>query len=214
MFLALFSLVIVVFTLQLSVDVFNNHKLLSLWTIFASIFAAYALWRIGNGGFLRVGLAFVLALAMSFGAILDLFPLQNDAVITIPHQNDRLTNWILQNTQPSDVFLTHSFLAHPILFSGRKVFMGYTLFVWTAGYNVGEREAVYKQIFKERGRATLIRLLHQNKIAYVGIDNDLKGNSLIKEFFDESVFQQNFPKVFEDTEHLHANLVIYKVLNQ
>ena len=214
LFLALSSLVAVVFTLQLSTDVFNNHKLLNLWTIFASIFAAYALWRIGKGGFLRAGLATVLALAMSFGAILDLFPLQNDAVITIPHQNDRLTNWVLQNTQPSDVFLTHSFLAHPILFAGRKVFLGYTLFAWTAGYNVGQREAVYKQMFKERNRDELVRLLKQNQIAYVGIDNDLRGNSLIKEFFDESIFQQNFQKVFEDTEHHYANLTIYKVPSQ
>ncbi|MDX2040911.1 MAG: hypothetical protein SF097_06665 [Acidobacteriota bacterium] len=214
LFLALFSLVVVVFTLQLSTDVFNNHKLLNIWTIFATIFASYALWRIGKGGFLRVGLALVLALAMSFGAILDLFPLQNDSVITIPHQNDRLTNWIFQNTHPSDVFLTHSFLAHPILFSGRKLFLGYTLFAWTAGYNVGQREAVYKQIFKERNRDELIRLLKQNKIAYVGIDNDLKGNSLIKEFFDESIFQQNFQKVFEDTENRYASLTIYKVPDQ
>ncbi len=214
LFLALSSLVVVVFTLQLSTDVFNNHKLLNIWTIFATIFASYALWRIGKGGFLRVGLAVVLALAMSFGAILDLFPLQNDSVITIPHQNDRLTNWIFQNTQPSDVFLTHSFLAHPILFSGRKLFLGYTLFAWTAGYNVGQREAVYKQIFKERNRDELIRLLRQNKIAYVGIDNDLKGNSLIKEFFDESIFQQNFQKVFEDTENRYAGLTIYKVHEQ
>ncbi len=211
LFLALSGLLAVVFTLQLSTDVFNNHKLLNLWTIFATVYAAYALWRIGKGGFLRVGLAAVLALAVSFGAILDLFPLQNDVVITIPHQNDRLTNWILQNTQPSDVFLTHSYLAHPILFSGRKVFLGYTLFAWTAGYNVGQREAVYKQIFKERNRDELVRLLKQNKITYVGIDSDLRRNSLIKEFFDESVFQENFQKVFEDTEHLHDNLRIYRV---
>ncbi len=214
LFLALSSLVAVVFLLQLSTDAFNNHKLLNLWNIFATIYAAYALWRIGKGGFLRAGLAVILTLAMSFGAILDLFPLQNDAVITIPHQNDRLTNWIFQNTQPSDVFLTHSFLAHPILFAGRKVFLGYTLFAWTAGYNVGEREAIYKQIFHERNRDELVRLLNQNKIAYVGIDNELRGNSLIKEFFDESVFQQNFQKVFEDTEHRYANLTIYKVPGQ
>ena len=109
------------------------------------------------------------------------------------------------------MFLTHTFLAHPILFTGRKTFLGYTLFAWTAGYNVGGREAVFKQMFKERDRAALIRLLHQNKIAYVGIDNDLRGNSLIKEFFDESVFQQNFTKVFEDTEHRYANLTLYQV---
>ena len=210
-FLAVSSLVFVVFLLQLSTDAFNNHKLLNIWNIFATMYAAYALWRIGQGSVMRAGLAVGLALAMSFGAILDLFPLQNDATIKIPYKNDRLTNWIFEHTQPSDVFLTHTFLAHPILFTGRKTFLGYTLFAWTAGYNVGGREAVFKQMFKERDRAALIRLLNQNKIAYVGIDNDLRGNSLIKEFFDESVFQQNFTKVFEDTEHRYANLTLYQV---
>ncbi len=210
-FLAVSSLVLVVFLLQLSTDAFNNHKLLNIWNIFATVYAAYALWRIGQGSFLRTGLAVALALVMSFGAILDVFPLQNDATITIPYKNDRLTNWLFAHTQPSDVFLTHTFLAHPILFTGRKTFLGYTLFAWTAGYNVGGREAIFKQMFKERDRAALIRLLHQNKIAYVGIDNDLRGNSLIKEFFDESVFQQNFTKVFEDTEHRYANLTLYQV---
>lgn len=211
LFLAVSSLVIVVFLLQLSADAFNNHKLLNIWNIFATVFAAYALWRIGKASVIRAGLAVVLALAMIFGAIIDLFPIHNDSIITIPYKNDRLTNWIFENTKPSAVFLTHTFLTHPILFAGRKTFLGYTLFAWTAGYNVGEREAIYKQIFHERDRDELVRLLNKNKIAYVGIDNDLRGNSLIKDFFSDSVFQQNFDRVFEDTEHRYADLTIYKV---
>jgi hypothetical protein len=214
LFLAFSSLVPVVFLLQLSTDSFNNHKLLNIWNIFATVYVAYALWRIGRASVSRAGLAIVLALLMVFGAFVDLFAIRNDSVITIPYNNDRLVKWLRDNTKPSDVFLTHTFLTHPILFSGRKVFLGYTLFAWTAGYNVSAREALYRQMFRERDRDKLVRLLRDNQIAYVGIDSDLRGSSLIAGSFSESVFQQNFPVVFEDTEHRYANLTIYRVPSQ
>jgi hypothetical protein len=208
--LAVSVLLPVVFLLKLSTDVFNNHKLLNLWNLFATIFAAYALWRIGKGSLPRVMLAGVLGLLMIFGSVIELFPIHNDATITIPFRNDRLTNWVLQNTQTSDIFLTHNFLAHPIIFAGRKVYLGYTLFAWTAGYNVSAREAVYRRMFEERNPMVLMRLLQDNKIAYVGIDDSMRHHHLVKNL-NEEVYQQSFQKVFEDTEHQHENLTLYKV---
>ena len=155
--------------------------------------------------------AVFLALLMVFGAIIDLFPVHNDANLVSPYENDRLTTWVLENTKTSDVFLTQTLLSHPILFAGRKIYFGNTLFAWTAGYDVGARELKYKQMFKERNPAELLRLLHENNIAYIGIDDGVRGNNLVKDNLDEAVYQQNFEKVFEDTEHRYANLTIYKV---
>jgi hypothetical protein len=211
LFLALSSLLVVVFLARLSTDVFNNHKLLNLWNVFATAYVAYALWHVGKGGVLRTGLGVALALAMTMGAIIDLFPIRNDTVITVPHENDRLTKWVLASTKPTDVFLTHPVLAHPIVFAGRRTFLGYTLFAWTAGYAVGEREKVYRSIFRERDRSELMRLLHDHGIAYVGIDNDLRGSMLKDGSFDESRFQREFEKVFDDTERRYGDLTVYKV---
>jgi hypothetical protein len=208
--LAVTVLLPVVFLLKLSTDVFNNHKLLNLWNLFATTYAAYALWRIGKNGIPQTMLACALALLMVFSSIIELFPIHNDAAITIPFNNDRLVTWVSQNTQPSDIFLTHNFLAHPILFAGRKVYLGYTLFAWTAGYNVGAREAVYVRMFEERNPLVLMRLLQDNKIAYVGIDNSVRRHHLVKNL-NEEVYQQHFQKVFEDTENKYEKLTIYKV---
>ncbi len=210
-FLAVSSLIPIVFLLQLSTDAFNNHKLLNVWGIFGTIYAAYALWRIGKASFASTILAVILALAMVFGAIIDLFPLHNDANLVSPYENDRLTTWVFENTKPSDVFLTQALLSHPILFAGRKIYFGNTLFAWTAGYDVGAREAKYKQMFQEKNPNELIRLLHENNISYIGIDDGLRDNNLVKKDLDESIFQNNFEKVFEDTEHHYANITIYKV---
>ena len=208
--LALTSLVAVVFLFQLSTDAFNNHKLLNIWNVFAVIFVAYALWRIGRASIGRAVLAFVLALAMIFGSIVDLFPVINDAKLVLPYEKDRLTAWLLVNTKPTDVFLTQNLLTHPILFTGRKIFMGNTLFAWTAGYNLAERDKAYRQMFEERDAKKLVRLLHKNNIAYVGIDDGVRGNTIIRGL-NESVYEENFEKVYEDIEHRTDNITIYKV---
>jgi hypothetical protein len=210
LFLALSSLLAMVFLFQLSTDTFNNHKLLNIWAIFASIYAAYGLWRIGNAHVAGIVLASVLALATIFSGILDLAPLRNDPALTVPYENDRLTEWLLTNTKPADVFLSHTLLSHPILFTGRKIFLGNTLYAWSAGYRVSEREKIYRRMFEERDPAELVRLLRQQDIDYVAIDSGVRSNKAIKQL-NESVYQQYFQKVFDDTEHQYDFVTIYRV---
>jgi len=210
LFLALSSLVVIVFLFQLSTDIFNNHKLLNVWVSLANVYAAYALWRIAKLKIAGVAIAIVLAIATTFGGMIDLFALHNDPALAVPYQNDRLTKWLLDNTNPTDVFLAHTLLTHPILFTGRKVYLGYTLFAWTAGYNVPEREHIYGRMFEERDLSELTRLLHDNRIAYVAIDDGVRHNEKLYEL-NESVYRQYFEKVFDDTAHVYDNLVIYKV---
>lgn len=208
--LALSSLVVIVFLFQLSMDVFNNHKLLNIWATCVNVYAAFALWQITKQKIAGIALAIVLAIATVFGGVVDLFPLHNDPMLAVPYKNDRLSQWLLTKTQPGDVFLSHQLLTHPILFTGRKIYLGYTLFAWTAGYNVPDREALYRQMFQERDPEALKSLLRENKIAYVAIDDGVRKNEALPDL-NEGVFEQHFPKVFEDNAHVYDNLVIYKV---
>lgn len=210
LFLALSSLLPVVFLFQLSTDVFNNHKLLNIWSIFASVYAAYALWRVAKIKRIGLAMAVILTVLTIAEGVIDLFPVHNDPVLVVPHKNDRLSQWLLDNTKPSDVFLTQTLLTHPILFTGRKIFLGYTLFAWTAGYDVSAREEIYRRMFEVRDPKELVRLLNNNKIAYVGIDDGVRENKAIKQL-NEEVYQMHFQKVFEDTGHQYANITIYKV---
>lgn len=209
-FLAVSSLLVVVFLFQLSTDNFNNHKLLNVWAVFASISAGYGLWRIGKAHIAATALACMLAVATIFGGIVDLFPIHNDPALTVPYKDDRLTSWLLENTKPSDVFLSHTLLTHPILFTGRKIFLGNTLFAWSAGYRVAEREAIYQRMFQERNPVELVRVLNQNGIAYVAIDSGVRSNNAISGL-NECVYQQHFEKVFDDTDRQYDLLTIYKV---
>ncbi|HEX6187577.1 MAG TPA: hypothetical protein VFZ40_05830 [Pyrinomonadaceae bacterium] len=208
--LALSSLVVIVFLFQLSMDIFNNHKLLNIWATCVNVYAAFALWQIAKQKIVGIALAIVLAIATVFGGVVDLLPLHNDPMLAVPYKNDRLSQWLLAETQPRDVFLSHQLLTHPILFTGRKIYLGYTLFAWTAGYNVPDREALYRQMFQEHDPEALKSLLRENKIAYVAIDDGVRKNEALPDL-NEGVFEQHFPKVFEDTARIYDNLVIYKV---
>ena len=208
--LALSSLVVIVFLFQLSMDVFNNHKLLNIWATCVNIYAAFALWQISKQKIAGIALAIVLMVATVFGGVVDLFPLHNDPMLAVPYKNDRLSAWLLAKTQPHEVFLSHQLLTHQILFTGRKIYLGYTLFAWTAGYNVPDREALYRRMFQERDPEALKSLLRDNKIAYVAIDDGVRKNEALFDL-NEAVFEEHFPKVFEDTDHVYDNLVIYKV---
>ena len=210
LFVALSILLVIVFLFQLSTDIFNNHKLLNIWATVVNVYAAYALWRISKQKIAGMGLAIVLAVATVFGGLIDLFPLHNDPMLSVAYQNDRLTNWLLANTHPSDVFLTHTLLTHQILFAGRKIYLGYTLFAWTAGYNVPERETLYRQMFQESDGPTLTRLLRANNISYVAIDDGVRHNETLPDL-NEWLYEERFEKVFEDTAHVYDNVVIYKV---
>lgn len=133
LFVAVSSLLAVVFLFQLSIDNFNNHKLLNIWTIFAAIYAAFGLLRVAKIGIPGVALSVVLVVLTTLGGVIDLFPIHNDPKLVVPYKNDRLTTWVFENTKPSDLFLSQRWLTHPILFTGRKLFLGNTLFAWTAG---------------------------------------------------------------------------------
>jgi hypothetical protein len=119
----------------------------------------------------------------------------------------------LTKTQPTDVFLTHELLTHPILFTGRKIYLGYTLFAWTAGYNVPAREVLYRRMFQETDVNELTRLLRENHIAYVAIDDGVRHNETLPDLND-AVFDQHFERVFEDRAHAYDNVVIYKVVSE
>jgi hypothetical protein len=208
--LAISSLVVVVFMFQLSTDIFNNHKLLNIWTTLVNIYAAYALWQIARYKIAGVALAIALAVTTIFGGVVDLFPLHNDPMLAVPYQNDRLSQWLLTSTKPSDIFLTHQFLTHQILFTGRKIYLGYTLFAWTAGYNVADREALYRRMFQEEDIDELVRLLRENKIAYVAIDDGVRHNESLPDL-NEALYEEHFMVVFEDSAHVYDNVVVYKV---
>jgi len=209
-FLAISTLLVVTFSLQLSVEVLANHKFLHIWLIIANVFVAAGLaqlWRQSVHGTTIPAKAAVIALALLIvpGGIIDLFPIHNAYWTEVRYRNDRLIEWLAKETDPRSIFLTDRFVTHPILMAGRRVFFGWPYYAWSAGYSVSDRESVYRQMWQDRNPQTLLGRLHDNHVSYVALDDGLRRGEFGRNT-NESIYRKYFPKVFEE-----GSLVIFNV---
>jgi DNA-binding beta-propeller fold protein YncE len=123
---------------------------------------------------------------------------------------DRLYEWLRQNTKPTDTFVSEIYILHPILLSGRRLYFGYPTFSWSAGYDVGSRQPVYREMLTTRSPRELVRRLQANDIAYVAIDDGLRNQAMVAEL-NESVYREHLEIAFDDADNRYANLVVFRV---
>ena len=213
LFLAVSSLLAVAFCFQFTVETLANQKFLHIWVIIANLFVAFALWRLWRFSLTGTTLpgkfvAAVLFLLVIAGGIIDFFPIRNTGWGEVTYRNDPLIDWLKKETKPRDIFLTDRFVNHPILMAGRRVFYGWPYYGWSAGYNAGNRDRVYTELFESRDPWKVFRLLKENGIKYVAYDNAIRQAQFIKRP-NQELYATYFPKVFEDSRY--NGLVIYKI---
>ena len=232
-FVALAVLAVLAFSVRLSVDIVANHKLLNTWLVLADAFAAWGLvtlWRAGRGrrtpsggkgrgrhwlglGAGLVGRVGAVALAgiILVGGLIDLAPIKNDGRVAYRLDGEALYDWVRTTTNPDDVFLTDLYVVDPIVLAGRRLYYGWPIYAWSAGYDTYPRQAQYIAMLQATDAATLLTLLHANGIAYVAWDDTLrKGTDMVRRP-NEALYQATLPVAFTDTENRHAHLVIYRV---
>ncbi len=212
-FIAICSLVLVAFLFRFSVETPANHKFLNIWVILANLFAAYGvwwLWKLRTAPILGPVVATAVTASIMMGGAIDLFPIYNRHLAEFAYANDPLMKWVLSETRSDKAFLTDRFMYHPILFAGRKLFCGYTLFAWGAGYDIVKREPIQREMFESRDPRKVFHLLKDNNIGYVAFDNGVRHNQIIKRP-NEQIYAEYFPKVFEDKQGRYSSLTIYKV---
>ncbi|HKQ40605.1 MAG TPA: hypothetical protein VJ063_21220, partial [Verrucomicrobiae bacterium] len=215
LFLALCSLFLVTFCLQLSLENLANHKYLNIWLIIGNLFVAFGVWRLWTlrSIWLRAltrPLGLVIVSAVILGGAIDLVPIHNSYFIELKYGGDPLIKWVWANTRPHDVFLSDRFVNHQILLAGRRLFYGWPSFSWGAGYDTTLRDDVYRQLFESNDPVQVYRLLKKNRISWVGIDDGVRRGEFIKRA-NEEVYSLNFEKVWEDKAKKYNALVIYKV---
>jgi len=213
--IAVTSLIGLAFFFQFSQEVLANHKFLNIWLIIANLFVAYGLCRLWKTRLLKNALpgkitTVILFVLITIGGIIDLFPIHNSYWIEIPFEQDSLVRWVAEQTDPKAVFLSSRYVNHGILLAGRRLFYGHPYYAQSAGYALDERERLYKRMFVERNPQELLRLLQENNISYVAIDNGIRNGDFIKNV-NEAVYKGVFEQVFRDTDNRYDALIIFKV---
>ncbi len=120
-----------------------------------------------------------------------------------------LTEWLKENTDPEDVFLTAPYHMNAFFFSGRKVFYGWPYYTMTAGHDTASRLRIVRDLFEGCGgdKDLFLRTAKQYGIRYAIIDNTLlydSGYEVDKGFFSRNfTVAATFPQI--------GNAVIYKL---
>ncbi|MBI5620944.1 hypothetical protein HY949_04135 [Candidatus Gottesmanbacteria bacterium] len=147
----------------------------------------------------RIGVLVGLVGLLTLSGFIDFFVIANDTKGTLADVgNDQTSSWIAANTPKDAVFLNSSFLYHPASLAGRRIFMGWPYFAWSAGYDTYRRNDEMKVMYESRDPKVFCPLLKQYNISYVTVE-DTKGDPNLP-MIDLNYFHDSFQPVFKDSE--------------
>jgi hypothetical protein len=138
------------------------------------------------------GLAFFFLVA---SGLIDFMTVKNDFEVRVfgdPPEPEAI-QWIEDNTPKDAVFLTNwdDLYTVPTL-AGRGVYLGYSPWASSAGYNVQPREVVIKQVYEAKSKLAACQFLLPNEIDYVFIgSSERSGNHFV---LNEGLFKDQFTK--------------------
>lgn len=171
------------------------------------MFSAYTLYILWRKKQLFRPFVIIIFFFMTFGGVIDFFPIYNDHKISITdYKENEDANWIKNNTSPNSVFLNTTFLYDPASLAGRKIFLGWPYFAWSQGYNTEKRGKILKSILGSEDKQTACKLLEENKIDYLEIKVQNPPDPNVPPIFD--LFQKEFVKGYANSQE---NYSIYSV---
>lgn len=199
---------------KFSIEVAASHKFFNFTLILGNMISAFVVLRLMqqcNNIILRLrsGLAIKqLRLPLKFAVgtgligilvlsgIIDFFAVKNDVkipVIDLPA--NRAATWIRDNTPPSAVFLNSSYFFHPASLAGRKIFLGWPYFSWSAGYDTHQRFAEMKQMYEKDNLQTFCYKAKTYGIKYLTLE---KIHYISEIDYQDELFERSFNLVYED----------------
>ena len=180
---------------QFTPDMPTNHKFFNLFLIGINFFAAFFLYRIFSKNTFGKILVIIIFPLLILTGVIDLFPIINDRYITLQDiPNNKTAKFITENTPKDSVFLNSSYLYNPASLAGRKIFMGWPYFSWSAGYDTDKRGKIMEIIYASNDKNMICELLYKNSIDYFTTENTSNNNDFPD--IDLSFFESNFDSIY------------------
>jgi hypothetical protein len=181
---------------QFSVEIAANHKFFNLTLIGMNMFTAYLIYQLWIRTKLTKVLTLFILVPLTLSGIIDIFPVFNDYYMKVSDiPENKTVNFINENTPKDAVFFNATYLYDPASLAGRKIFLGWPYFAWSAGYETTQRHEVMKNIMASSDKAYTCTSLFRENIDYIEIQNptQLEDISINYSFFDET-----FIKIYSD----------------
>lgn len=198
LFLPFFALFVLGNIFQFSPEIAANHKFFNLFLIGINFFTAYFLVRIWEKPYLKMVAPFVF-ISLVLTGVIDFFPILNDRLMALEDiPNNKVAAFIKESIPPDSIFLNSTFLYNPASLAGRKIFLGWPYFAWSAGYDTDKRIKKMADLFNPTDISTSCTMLKEEGIDYIEIG---RMPDLENVYINESFFAQNFIPVFSDSGH-------------
>ncbi len=191
------------FYVSLTMDVTVNHKYIMVSIMLMNIFAAILIDRLfrKKSGWLKAFCVFLVFIMTATGLYDYRVVIKKNNALTgclTYAMDDPMADWIEENTTSQDIFLTPFYsLSRPVL-AGAMLYEGHAYYPMTAGYDTDKRYRLTRDMYECKDRDELIRLLRENNISYVIIDNDARTNDYFT--VNEAIFEETFEKVYVEDE--------------
>ena len=172
-FISFFSLFLIGNLFQFSPEIAGNHKFFNFFMIIGVMFSSFFLVKVWKEKIYLKPVVILCFFFLILSGIIDFFPIYNDGKITLyDYPINKDINWIKNNTPSNSVFLNSQYLYDSASLAGRKIFLGWPYFAWSAGYDTNQRGELMKRILGEKDKNLLCQLLKQNKIDFIETKND------------------------------------------
>jgi hypothetical protein len=206
-FLPFLSLFIIANIFQFSVEIAANHKFFNLFLIGADLYVANLLVKLWGKRWYLKTLTVILLFIATLSGIIDFFPVVNDRHMIIKDiPNNQTATFIKQTTPKDSVFLNASFLYDPASLAGRKIYLGWPYFSWSAGYDTNKRHAEMKSLLNPTSKSMLCMRLMTQGIDYIEIENP---TTLEDVDINYRFFEDNFYNIYYNRQE---NISVYDVI--
>ena len=197
---------VITFTISLTPDVTVNHKYLMISVALLNIFAAYAICVVMGkfpGKLLQIPgkiVGIVLTAFMIFTGVIDLFTYRNiNEIYAEFRRTSAYHEWLITNTRPDDVFLTHWYTVDDLLLAGRFTYFGWPYYAWSGGHDTFGRDAIFQVLVNPQTPEEARRLMLENGIDYIVVCPQLTMQYYLYEA-DVEMLKSIFPIVFAAPE--------------
>lgn len=197
--LAFMAPLVFAFVVSLTVDVTVNHKYIMMSCILLGIFAALLITRILEKRKLVYIIAgLLLIVMMTSTGIYDFITVLRKNYVEgriVLNMEDELTDFIRDNSDSKDIFLTDAYSINQVVFGGAMLYQGHQYYAWSAGYDTKYRDIMVRRMYEADSPEELDKLVKENNISFIIIDY---GNRSTKEYqLNEDNIRSTYECVYE-----------------
>jgi hypothetical protein len=166
------------FTVSLTVDPTVNHKYIMMSCMLLDIIVAGFITDIvKKKDVVRYIGSAILVVFLTATGIYDAYSIyvrNGEGRSVVLDLEDPATEWVAENADSKDIFLTPSYTVNKITLGGAMLYNGWPYFAWSAGYDTAIRDEQVVAMYSAESSEELISLVNENNIRYIVVDAECR----------------------------------------